>query len=296
MLHDRAALDFDPKAAGFRAVVSGHTHRARRRGAGRRALPEPGQRRSASLHVADHRRPARHRRRPDWHRRSSSWRREPIRRGPASVLRADSPTASRRPGTSGRHSRRWRRSSTSSPRKARCWTSLVAGSRRHLAIGPGRAGARRARARLRRGGGRAGPGAGADPARRRRGTARVPGGRCPAARGAREDVRRDCRLGILPSVRPATRDAFAADLADALRDGGRYYLLAFAVEFPVPNTPLKVTPFDVRRRFTADRGWRILELRTADSSAGSSRCRRWPPASNASDLPDAGVTLVDQHR
>lgn len=28
MLHDRAALDFDPKAAGFRVVVSGHTHRA----------------------------------------------------------------------------------------------------------------------------------------------------------------------------------------------------------------------------------------------------------------------------
>jgi uncharacterized protein len=27
MLHDRAALDFDPKAAGFAVVVSGHTHR-----------------------------------------------------------------------------------------------------------------------------------------------------------------------------------------------------------------------------------------------------------------------------
>jgi putative phosphoesterase len=27
MLHDRAALDLDPKAAGFAAVVSGHTHR-----------------------------------------------------------------------------------------------------------------------------------------------------------------------------------------------------------------------------------------------------------------------------
>lgn len=28
MLHDGAALDFDPKAAGFAAVISGHTHRA----------------------------------------------------------------------------------------------------------------------------------------------------------------------------------------------------------------------------------------------------------------------------
>ena len=27
MLHDRAALDLDPKAAGFAAVVFGHTHR-----------------------------------------------------------------------------------------------------------------------------------------------------------------------------------------------------------------------------------------------------------------------------
>ncbi len=28
MLHDRAALDLDPKAAGFAVVISGHTHRA----------------------------------------------------------------------------------------------------------------------------------------------------------------------------------------------------------------------------------------------------------------------------
>ena len=27
MLHDRAALDFDPRAAGFAAVIYGHTHR-----------------------------------------------------------------------------------------------------------------------------------------------------------------------------------------------------------------------------------------------------------------------------
>lgn len=27
MLHDRAALDLDPRAAGFAAVISGHTHR-----------------------------------------------------------------------------------------------------------------------------------------------------------------------------------------------------------------------------------------------------------------------------
>lgn len=61
----------------------------------------------------------------------------------------------------------------------------------------------------------------------------------------------------------ATRDRYAADLATALVPGGRLYLLAFAVEFDMPNTPLKVTADELRARFTADRGWRIAELRPA---------------------------------
>lgn len=59
------------------------------------------------------------------------------------------------------------------------------------------------------------------------------------------------------------RDAFADDLAAALRPGGRYYLLEFATEFDVPNTPLKVTDDELRARFSAEKGWRILALRPA---------------------------------
>lgn len=59
------------------------------------------------------------------------------------------------------------------------------------------------------------------------------------------------------------RDAFARELADALLPGGRYYLLAFATEFDMPNTPLKVTEDELRARFTAESGWRILTVRPA---------------------------------
>jgi SAM-dependent methyltransferase len=60
-----------------------------------------------------------------------------------------------------------------------------------------------------------------------------------------------------------TRDRFARELADTLLPGGRYYLLAFATEFPMPNTPLKVTDDELRARFTEERGWRMVELRSA---------------------------------
>ena len=59
------------------------------------------------------------------------------------------------------------------------------------------------------------------------------------------------------------RDAFAAELASTLVPGGRYYLLAFAVEFDVPNTPLRVSEDELRARFTAANGWRILSIRPA---------------------------------
>lgn len=59
------------------------------------------------------------------------------------------------------------------------------------------------------------------------------------------------------------RDEFARELADTLSPGGRYYLLAFATEFPVPNTPLKVTDDELRARFAGERGWRTLTLRSA---------------------------------
>lgn len=60
------------------------------------------------------------------------------------------------------------------------------------------------------------------------------------------------------------RDRFAGELAAALLPGGRLYLLEFAVEFDMPNTPLKVTEDELRARFTAGKGWRFLALRPAE--------------------------------
>ena len=59
------------------------------------------------------------------------------------------------------------------------------------------------------------------------------------------------------------RDRLAGELAETLEPGGRYYLLAFAVEFPLPNTPRKVGEDELRARFTAANGWRILAMRPA---------------------------------
>jgi SAM-dependent methyltransferase len=57
---------------------------------------------------------------------------------------------------------------------------------------------------------------------------------------------------------------FVDDLAETLLPGGRYYLLAFATEFDLPNTPRRITEEELRRRFTHEEGWRILALRGAE--------------------------------
>jgi SAM-dependent methyltransferase len=59
------------------------------------------------------------------------------------------------------------------------------------------------------------------------------------------------------------RDRLAEEVAATLVPGGRCYLLEFAVEFPIPNTPLQVTEDELRARFTTAKGWRILTLRPA---------------------------------
>ncbi|HEU0076863.1 MAG TPA: class I SAM-dependent methyltransferase [Longimicrobiaceae bacterium] len=63
---------------------------------------------------------------------------------------------------------------------------------------------------------------------------------------------------------PGTCDRFVDDLASALLPGGRYYLLAFATEFAIPNSPRRVSEEELRARFASERGWRILELRPAE--------------------------------
>lgn len=70
--------------------------------------------------------------------------------------------------------------------------------------------------------------------------------------------------GFFHVLESGQRDQFVDELAATLTPGGRYYLLAFAVEFDMPNTPLKVTEDELRTRFTAERGWRILSVRPAE--------------------------------
>ena len=59
-------------------------------------------------------------------------------------------------------------------------------------------------------------------------------------------------------------ERFVDDLALALRLGGRCYLHEFAVDFPIPNVPRKVTETELLERFTTERGWRILAIRSGE--------------------------------
>lgn len=72
----------------------------------------------------------------------------------------------------------------------------------------------------------------------------------------------DC--GFLHLFNAAERDAFISELAATLRIGGRYYLHAFAVTFPVPNVPAAVSETEVRARFGAAGGWSVLHCGPAE--------------------------------
>jgi SAM-dependent methyltransferase len=69
--------------------------------------------------------------------------------------------------------------------------------------------------------------------------------------------------GFLHLFEPEVADRFVAELAASLSPGGRYYLLAFAVQFDIPNVPRAVSQAELRARFTPERGWRMLALREA---------------------------------
>jgi len=69
--------------------------------------------------------------------------------------------------------------------------------------------------------------------------------------------------GFLHLLDPDETDGFIADLREAIAPGGRYYLHEFAIEFPIDNVPRAVTEEEIRARFSADAGWRVLEVRPA---------------------------------
>jgi SAM-dependent methyltransferase len=71
----------------------------------------------------------------------------------------------------------------------------------------------------------------------------------------------DC--GFMHLFGQTERDRFAGELARALIDGGRYYLLGFAFDLPVPQSPRAVRENEISERFTLGAGWRVLALRPA---------------------------------
>jgi SAM-dependent methyltransferase len=56
------------------------------------------------------------------------------------------------------------------------------------------------------------------------------------------------------------RREFAQELATKLPSDGRYYLLGFAFDSPVPGAPREVAAEELHNLFSADQGWRVLKL------------------------------------
>jgi SAM-dependent methyltransferase len=54
------------------------------------------------------------------------------------------------------------------------------------------------------------------------------------------------------------------EIGSILLPGGHYYLHEFAVEFPAPNLPRKVTAGEIQLRFTAEKGWKIKEIQAVE--------------------------------
>ena len=70
---------------------------------------------------------------------------------------------------------------------------------------------------------------------------------------------------------PLERDSFARELAAVLADGGRYYLLGFACDSPIPNAPRQVREDELRALFSPGRGWHVLALHAASFVTRSAR-------------------------
>ena len=71
-------------------------------------------------------------------------------------------------------------------------------------------------------------------------------------------------FGFLHLFDPSQCDDFIHELATTIRPGGRYYLHAFAIEFPVPNVPRQITADELRARFTSEDGWIIKSIQSTE--------------------------------
>lgn len=70
--------------------------------------------------------------------------------------------------------------------------------------------------------------------------------------------------GFFHLFNPDQCGRFIDDLALTLLPGGRYYLHAFAIEFPIPNAPRQVSADELRARFTSGKGWHILDIQSSE--------------------------------
>jgi len=70
--------------------------------------------------------------------------------------------------------------------------------------------------------------------------------------------------GFYHLFEPQQCERFAAEVGAALRPGGRYYLLAFAVDLPSPDVPRGITDAELQRHFAARDRWKTLALRSAE--------------------------------
>ena len=62
----------------------------------------------------------------------------------------------------------------------------------------------------------------------------------------------------------STRNELVDELFKSLTGGGRYYLLGFAIDSPIPHAPRQVTQDEIKSRFGRENGWSILSLESAE--------------------------------
>ena len=70
--------------------------------------------------------------------------------------------------------------------------------------------------------------------------------------------------GFLHLFDPDQGGRFIDELATCMKPGGRYYVHAFAVEFPVANVPRRITAEELNARFSAAKGWHIHAIRSTE--------------------------------
>lgn len=62
---------------------------------------------------------------------------------------------------------------------------------------------------------------------------------------------------------PDIGKALADEVCGTLVPGGRYYMVEFAREFPVENTPREVPQAEIQALFSEANGWRLLAVQSA---------------------------------